>query len=558
VERSVERLPVAPALQSPAAAARRLPSRASEALSAHGIFIALMIAGTVLRVLTSVAYRPAMAFVQDSFDYLGDARDLVPGVIRPLGYPLFLRALSVTGRFGLVPVVQHLMALAMAVMLYALLRRLGVRPWLAALATAPLLLDGYQIYMEQFVLAETLFELLVVTALVVLLWRRPTPAACAVAGGLLALSGLTRTVGVVLLVPAVAYLVLTRAGGRRVISFAGAAALVLGGYAGWYKAVNGSWALQSFGGYFLAGRVEPFARCDGLELPPEELMLCDDRPEAERPGPDWYVWNPGSPLRRLDFPAGTDRNEVAGSFARRIIAHQPVDYLGTVGRDFLHYFAPTRSSGRGDGPVQTFQFRTSFTPDPWQPAYPPADPYIWQWTWPGDSVRYGNIVATHGFDLARAEPRLHPGIAAALRNYQRVGYTPGPLLAVAVLVAVGAGIGRMSQRQRRVGYGAWLFAAVGVLVLLVPAATASFDFRYLVPALTVLPAAGALGVTVLQGRRRESGGTEIPGGAERHDAAVGAVGLARLDREAARPVPEVVLVDAPEVGDVGGDVVGPR
>ncbi len=547
-----------PAAQSPALVAAPLPSQAVAVAARHGVFLALLAAGTVLRVLTSVAYRPAMAFVQDSFDYLGDARELVPSVIRPLGYPLFLRVLSVTGRFGLVPVVQHLMALAMAVMLYALLRRLGVRPWLGALATAPLLLDGYQIYMEQFVLAETLFEFLVVSALVVLLWRRPTAAACAVAGGLLALSGLTRTVGVVLLIPAVAYLVMTRVGTRRILSFAGVAALVLGGYAAWYNATHGTWGLQSFGGYFLAGRVEPFARCEGLELPPDERMLCDDRPEAERPGPDWYVWNPGSPLRRLDFPEGTDRNELAGNFARRIIRHQPLDYLGTVAGDFVHYFAPTRVSGPGDGTVQTFQFRTSFTPDPWQPAYPPADPYIWQWTWPGDSVRFGNIVATHGFDLARAEPRLHPGIATALRNYQRVGYTPGPLLALAVLAAVAAAVGRMSEAQRRRGYAALLLAAVGVLVLLVPAATASFDFRYLVPALTVLPVAGAVGVTVLLERRRRSEGAEIPAGAERHDATVGAMRLAGVHPEAAGPVPEVVLVDTTEVGDVGGDVVGPR
>ena len=270
------------------------------------------------------------------------------------------------------------------------------------------------------------------------------------------------------------------------------------------------------------------------------------------------MWNPGSPLRRLDFPPGTDRNELAGSFARRIIRHQLGQYVGTVTGDFVHYFAPTRTSGHGDGPVQTFQFRTSFTPDPWQPAYPPSDPYIWQWTWPGDSVRYGTIVATHGFDLARAEPRLHPGIATALRNYQRVGYTPGPLLALAVLAAAVAAIGRMSERRRRLGFGAWLFAGTGVLLLLVPAATASFDFRYLVPALTVLPPTGALGVAVLLARRRGSEGAEVPAGPERHDATVGAMGFSGLDREPARPVPEVVLVDSPEVGDVGGDVVGPR
>ncbi len=477
----------------------------------HGLFFALLAAGAVLRVLTGAAYRPAMQFVQDSFDYLGDARQLVPGVIRPLGYPLFLRALSWTGRFGLVPVAQHLMGLAMAVMLYALLRRLGVRPWLAALATAPVLLDGYQVYMEQFILAETLFGFLTVAAFTVLLWRsNPTVPTCAAAGALLAASALTRTVGLALLLPAVAYLLVTRVGARRLAAFGGVAAVLIGGYAGWYKSTNGRWGLQSFDGYFLAGRVAPFADCREAPPPAAVQRLCDDRPPAERPGPDWYVWNPGSPLRSLDMPPGTDRNALAARFARHIIRHQPGDYAGTVAGDILHYFAPVRTSGHGDGPVQTFQFRTSFTPDPWQPAYPPEDPYIWQWTWPGASVQYGNIVATHGFDLARAEPRLDEGLARLLRGYQRIGYTPGPVFAGAVLVGLLAGVGRLSAEQRRLRWTALVLVGSGLLLLAVPAATASFDFRYLIPALTLLPAGGALGVTLLHDRRSRREGATSP------------------------------------------------
>jgi len=243
--------------------------------------------------------------------------------------------------------------------------------------------------------------------------------------------------------------------------------------------------------------------------------------------------------------------------ARRIILSQPGDYAATVAHDVLHYFSPVRTGGRQDGLVQTFQFRTSFTPDPWQPEYPPSDPYVYQWTWPGNStVRYGNIVATHGFDLARAEPRLDRGIATGLRNYQRFGYTPGPLLVVAVLAGLVAVVGRLADEHRRTRWALLALAGSGLLLLLVPSATASFDFRYLVPALTFLPAAGAMGVTLLVSRR--SLPLDAPGGAEGHDPAVGTVGLPRLDHEPARPVPEVVLVHPPEVRDVGGDVVGPR
>jgi hypothetical protein len=48
-----------------------------------------------------------------------------------------------------------------------------------------------------------------------------------------------------------------------------------------------------------------------------------------------------------------------------------------------------------------------------------------------------------------------------------------------------------------------LFAALGLVVLLVPAMTAMFDYRYLLPALPLLPPAGALGASVLWARLRD-------------------------------------------------------
>ena len=102
-----------------------------------------------------------------------------------------------------VPLVQHLLALLLAAALYVLLLRLGLRPWLAALATAPLLLDAFQLLIEQFVMTETLFDLLIVGACALLLWRRPIPLSfVAFAGLLLALAALTRVVALLVIVPA--------------------------------------------------------------------------------------------------------------------------------------------------------------------------------------------------------------------------------------------------------------------------------------------------------------------------------------------------------------------
>ena len=50
---------------------------------------------------------------------------------------------------------QHLVGLAMAVALYLMMRRHGVPRWLAAVATAPILLDAYQLQIEQTIMPDT-------------------------------------------------------------------------------------------------------------------------------------------------------------------------------------------------------------------------------------------------------------------------------------------------------------------------------------------------------------------------------------------------------------------
>ena len=465
--------------------------------------LALVTMGAVLRIATSLAYRPAMAFLQDSFDYLHDARQLQPGVVRPLGYPLFLRALSAAGELQVVPIVQHLLGLGAGVALYLLLRHLGVRAWLAGLGAAPVLLDGYQVYLEHFVMAETLFTALLVAAVALLLWSdRPGAAACAAAAALLAGAALTRSIGLLLLPAALGFLVARRVGPRRLAAAAGTALVVLGAYATWFHATHGSAGLQAYSGYFLAGRVQPFADCDRLRLPPDEQPLCELRPAADRPSADWYVWNPDAPLRRLDGSRVADRNAVAGRFARRVIRQQPGDYLYLVATDAVQYLSPDRRTEHPDFPVAAWQFRTDFSPDPWRPVEPPPDPYVGGWTSPGPSVSNGVTVSAYGFDLEQARPSLRGSTAAALARYQRYGYTAGPLLLAGVLLGLLAGAGRLTDpRQRRLRHAGGLLAVSGIGILVGAAATSVFDFRYLLPALVLLPPAGAIGLTLLLDRR---------------------------------------------------------
>ena len=178
----------------------------------HWLVSVLLAAGLVLRVLALVAYHPALIYV-DTLKYLYGAS---PGS-EPLGYTVLLRLMLLAGDLGTVAVIQHLLGLAMAVTLYAVLLRRGAARWLAALAVAPVLLDAYQIQMEQTIMPDVWFEAMIVAALAVLLWRPAVSVPFAVAAGLILGSSATiKQLGELLVLPAVVYLLV--AGGRRAIT----------------------------------------------------------------------------------------------------------------------------------------------------------------------------------------------------------------------------------------------------------------------------------------------------------------------------------------------------
>jgi len=83
-----------------------------------------------------------------------------------------------------VALLQHVLGVAMAIALYALMLRRGVTRWLAALAVAPVLLDAYQLNAEQTIMPDVLFEALLVTGIVLLLWQPRPGLALIVVGGL--------------------------------------------------------------------------------------------------------------------------------------------------------------------------------------------------------------------------------------------------------------------------------------------------------------------------------------------------------------------------------------
>ncbi|MDQ4093847.1 MAG: hypothetical protein M3143_10725 [Actinomycetota bacterium] len=135
--------------------------RAPRWLRLHWPLLVLLAVGTALRMLTVLAYQPAILYI-DSFSYLNNIQDLRPNGLRPIGYHLILNIVLPLGGLRGVAIVQHLLGLSTAVVIYLLLLRHGARRWLAALATAPVLLDAYQLQIEHNIMSDVWFQALLV------------------------------------------------------------------------------------------------------------------------------------------------------------------------------------------------------------------------------------------------------------------------------------------------------------------------------------------------------------------------------------------------------------
>ena len=167
-----------------------------QAVRRHCFFLLVLTAGLVLRVLAETAYRPALLYI-DSVKYLEGSV-----ATAPQGYQALIRLLEPVGGLALVAAVQHVFGLAMAVALYAVLLRRGAPRWVATLAAAPVLLDAYQLQLEQTIMPDVLFETMIAAGLVVLLWR-PGPWPLAAGALVLGAAVTVREIGAVLIVPVV-------------------------------------------------------------------------------------------------------------------------------------------------------------------------------------------------------------------------------------------------------------------------------------------------------------------------------------------------------------------
>ncbi|MEU0572667.1 hypothetical protein ABZ297_45680, partial [Nonomuraea sp. NPDC005983] len=310
----------------------RLETPAGGRRQGHAVFGVLLALAAALRVLTMLGYNTAQLYWYDSFEYLDTAVHLRPGeYFHPAGYPWFLWLLRPFHSVEVVAGVQHVMGLGVGVLIYLLLRRWSLPGWGAAPATVPVLFDPALVRQEHAILSDLQVYFLVTLALTVLMWHaRVSTRAAAVAGLLIALAGLTRTAAAPLLGLVLLYLLVRRAGWKRVVAAATAGALPLLAYAGWFAQHHGRFALSGADGVSLWARTMTFADCAVIKPPPDLAPLCPNGTVVDAASE--YVWAPGASLNRL--PGGRfAHNAEARRFAVQAILAQPLDYLGDVARD---------------------------------------------------------------------------------------------------------------------------------------------------------------------------------------------------------------------------------
>jgi hypothetical protein len=441
------------------------------------LFTGVLLIATVIRLLVELAYAPALEFFGDSYDYMQEAGHLSRvDIWHPPGYPVLLWVLSATHSVAMVTIVQHAIGIVTGIVIYQLVRRHGVGAMGATLATLPVLLDAYQLDVEQIVLSETVFIALVLLALRSCLKLRRGEggmgAACA-AGLLLSGATLTRTVGMGVAALVLLWLLVTRVGITRVIAVGVAFAVPVLSYALAFKSTYGVMGLQGYSGRYLYGMVGQFANCQGVSLTKQERILCPTEPTHQRPGLNQYVWD-ASQFPVLRGPE-VHRSQTAGSFGRKIVLHQLGSYVDVVASNFVHYFAPGRSVGPRDWFVGSWQFPANAGSPAWhiQPA-----------------------TVTFGGDRKPLGAHIDTGLASFLRGYQRWFYTPGPLLVLLLPLPVLALLAR--RRDGPDVDAALLLAALGLMLLLIPSASAGFDWRYLLPAATLIVPGGVIAAGVLR------------------------------------------------------------
>jgi len=476
-------------------AGRFLAFAASPAATAVAVVFA---GGVAIRVAFMALYRPAFLGVPDSGTYIDAAHHaLFSDVYETAGYSLVIRiAHAVFPHLSALILVQHLLGIATAGLLYYAVRRVTGSTLAGLIPAVVVLFDGFGLWVEHSPLSDPLFSFLVTCVLLLALVAADSrPWVLAVEGALIGVTVVVRPVGLVLVPIVVVWIAGHRSGATASRILAGVALIVpacavLGAYMFVQRADTGFFGLTQTTGRLIYARGAPFADCSRFKPPAGTAALCEKTPSRDRGSVNQYetgysdhlaagmvVNRSISPAWRV-FGSPPNGNGKLLAFGLTAIVHQPLDYLSIVAHDVHNLWADDHHAFMfGDAVVD-----------------PDVERAVTSYYVTGAGVSGGGLVF--------------------LRWYGRWIQLRGVLVIVLLLIPL---IGVFTPR-RGARRAAILFALAGWLVPLATVATAAGNSRYLLPGYGPLAAAAALG---LAGWRRPP--------------AVGPAGLERPQRAAAPP-----------------------
>jgi hypothetical protein len=471
----------------------------------HRLFTLLVAVATAVRVLATLAFRPAL-FIPDSFDYLHDGTHLVIEQLRPAGYPILLRVLAPLHSLLLVTTLQHLMGIGAGIIVYGLLRHWGLPGWGAALAAVPTLFDARQMALESYILPDAVFGFVILVAVALLMTkRRPAAWQCIGAGLLLAWASVLRGNGAPIVLALLGCMLIRRVGWRALGAGLAAFAVPLAAYVAVFAATYGQPDITNSTGLFLWSRTMSFANCAVIKPPADLRALCPDQQSVTaRTAPAWsvsallaertpgeYLWSPGAWWRHDAHPGvNSYNNQRAMRFALDAIKAQPLGYLRVTAQGVLLTFLAT---DRADNYLSL-----NFTSGPVVNPMP---------------ANYQSFLRRYAHVTSNTHP-VQP-YAYFMYLYQLPVWFPGAAFFVVLVLGL-AGVARQWRRWGGPGALPW---AVAVIALVVPVAVAQYLYRYAITAVPLACLAAGLAFVRLDGavwpsRRRpavEQPATEQPG-----------------------------------------------
>jgi hypothetical protein len=465
----------------------------------------------LLRLDAELGYR-WQAWFNDSFQYVQNAVHFQLDPTRVSGYSIWLKILQPFNTYAVITILQHLMGLAVGVMVYALARhRFRAPAWLATLATVPVLYDGFEIQLEHLIMADVPFLFLITLATTLLLWD-PVPSLrrCVLIGALLGVAEILRSVGLPLLAVFAVYMIIKRISWRKVAAAVAVCFLPVVAYAGLFNVEHGQFAMTDSTGVFLYSRVMTFADCNKMKVPVNELWLCIPVPPDKRPIAQAYIWTStrDTPLDRYGQSKFSPvPNQLAEDFAIRAIEAQPLDYAKAVFHDTAKVFGWNRVVFPNAATYDEYIFGDRSLPIP-----------TWDNAKLGPYANYASAYV-HGNPLTQVVAPF----ANVMRLYEHHVYLPGTVYGLILL----AGLAGLVLAWRRFGGEALLPWTISFALIVIPAATAEFDYRYVLVAVPFACLATALAFSPgaaggdlaqrltgrLAGRRQRSAGVASVGSA---------------------------------------------